>query len=986
MKLSRAIIYGFGKWVDDEIDFSDSICIYGENESGKSTIHQFILFMLFGMPPKQREFYRPKTGAQIGGRLMISDVDGDFIIERLDTIRNGNARCFTPDGAEHDESWLKERLKGMTIESYQSIYSFSALDLHTITKMKEEDLGEILLGIGLSGSTEIHAVEKKLDQRLGDLFKPYGRKPVINQQLEKLDKHFSSLQEFKANEGTYRIKKEEEEALDSKLNNLKDSLTKDKKHLIELEKQLQALPFLQDYEMYQSRLNNYEVDSTFPENGVNRLEELKQSFIPFKSELAILNENQEKYEQKILQIKEQQMESPVYEKAEALLKLKLRYTEYKNELDRVEATLNQKQAKLESEINRLNVGLKREHLAQMSFPFHLEKLWVQLKEKSDQLKREWEEIKTEENQLKQARNYIFNEIQELEEQLLPENEVQMLRSEISNHQEQYLLEKLHSEANLQRKGWREKRLKKEKQMTVFLIISMLIAAAAGGLAIFSDNSLFFDLMVIILVIGFGQWMWGKYHLKEMDHMIGMESGSHAERIVSKSEISKIEEQLAYQNQLLSELSNLEERLKDNDKIRLHNNDRAKAIAVKKEKLHEQVEIQRKNYPFLRNVDITYWQELFHAIKYLLELHQEISEVIHNVEHLHQQIGHYQTELNQFFKERGWDVPEQIEAQLELLESQVKKQQELERTLYQYTEELTDNHNSREEVIQKIRAYENEMKGLFHIANVTNEEEYYLKAKCQEEEREWKEALERTILQLERILPKGEWRKLIEKELDEKTLEWEIDVVKRDIQQKENELDIVNQQLADSHASLSLLESSNSYSTSLHQFEMEQDELNKLAEEWAVLKTAKEVLLKTKRAYRENYLSRVVDKTSTYFCKLTGNKYSRVYAPAEKEYFQVESENGVRYMVHELSKGTIDQLYISLRLAISEAMSEHHRLPFIVDDAFIHFDSIRTTRMVEIMEEISTRQQVILFTCKDQVTNAVDSMNVLRLSQAQEQLK
>src|SRR5690625_6732078 len=73
LKLMRATIYGFGSWVDDTVDFSgDSyICIYGENESGKSTLQHFILFMLFGLPPKMRSFYRPKSSSKLGGRLKL---------------------------------------------------------------------------------------------------------------------------------------------------------------------------------------------------------------------------------------------------------------------------------------------------------------------------------------------------------------------------------------------------------------------------------------------------------------------------------------------------------------------------------------------------------------------------------------------------------------------------------------------------------------------------------------------------------------------------------------------------------------------------------------------------------------------------------------------------------------------------------------------------------------------------------------------------
>ena len=80
---------------------------------------------------------------------------------------------------------------------------------------------------------------------------------------------------------------------------------------------------------------------------------------------------------------------------------------------------------------------------------------------------------------------------------------------------------------------------------------------------------------------------------------------------------------------------------------------------------------------------------------------------------------------------------------------------------------------------------------------------------------------------------------------------------------------------------------------------------------------------------------------------------------------------MRYNVNELSKGTIDQLYISLRLAVGEIMSDKYRMPFIIDDGFVHFDAIRTKRIVKIIEAISVNQQVIIFTCKRQVADALN---------------
>ena len=97
-------------------------------------------------------------------------------------------------------------------------------------------------------------------------------------------------------------------------------------------------------------------------------------------------------------------------------------------------------------------------------------------------------------------------------------------------------------------------------------------------------------------------------------------------------------------------------------------------------------------------------------------------------------------------------------------------------------------------------------------------------------------------------------------------------------------------------------------------------------------------------------------------------------------FQVESIDNIRYTVNELSQGTIDQLYVALRLAISEIMSEKHGLPFVIDDAFVHFDSIRIKKMIAILQQVSEKQQVILFTCRQEIASAVTEMKQIDITE------
>ena len=62
-----------------------------------------------------------------------------------------------------------------------------------------------------------------------------------------------------------------------------------------------------------------------------------------------------------------------------------------------------------------------------------------------------------------------------------------------------------------------------------------------------------------------------------------------------------------------------------------------------------------------------------------------------------------------------------------------------------------------------------------------------------------------------------------------------------------------------------------------------------------------------------------------------------------------------------SDGTMDQLYLALRLAVSEELTPD--APLILDDALVRFDDTRMKSALEILRTAAERKQVILFTCQ-----------------------
>lgn len=67
---------------------------------------------------------------------------------------------------------------------------------------------------------------------------------------------------------------------------------------------------------------------------------------------------------------------------------------------------------------------------------------------------------------------------------------------------------------------------------------------------------------------------------------------------------------------------------------------------------------------------------------------------------------------------------------------------------------------------------------------------------------------------------------------------------------------------------------------------------------------------------------------------------------------------------ELSSGTLDQLYLAARFALTEILIPGKNLPIFMDDPFTHFDSERRTRVLELCKKLSEKHQILIFTCFD----------------------
>mgnify|MGYP001295782516 CR=1 FL=1 len=132
----------------------------------------------------------------------------------------------------------------------------------------------------------------------------------------------------------------------------------------------------------------------------------------------------------------------------------------------------------------------------------------------------------------------------------------------------------------------------------------------------------------------------------------------------------------------------------------------------------------------------------------------------------------------------------------------------------------------------------------------------------------------------------------------------------------------------------------------------------LQEEIEALVLAYRELQAAVRDYHATYRERLEDAASRYFARMTARPGRRVTLDQDFRVGVVEPD-GTPVPPEQLSQGARDQLYWALRVAIADLVAADARLPFLLDDPFVHWDDGRLAQVREILGELAREGQVVL---------------------------
>ena len=93
-----------------------------------------------------------------------------------------------------------------------------------------------------------------------------------------------------------------------------------------------------------------------------------------------------------------------------------------------------------------------------------------------------------------------------------------------------------------------------------------------------------------------------------------------------------------------------------------------------------------------------------------------------------------------------------------------------------------------------------------------------------------------------------------------------------------------------------------------------------------------------------------------------------------EKFQVTVDDDRQLLLpQQLSAGTVDQIYFSVRMAVSQ-MIFSEPMPLILDDSFALYDDERLKNTLRWLAEQKAFSQILIFTCHHREAEMLQSLN------------
>ena len=138
--------------------------------------------------------------------------------------------------------------------------------------------------------------------------------------------------------------------------------------------------------------------------------------------------------------------------------------------------------------------------------------------------------------------------------------------------------------------------------------------------------------------------------------------------------------------------------------------------------------------------------------------------------------------------------------------------------------------------------------------------------------------------------------------------------------------------------------------------------------WRILAVTCRLLENIRTSYERERQPETLKEASGYLARLTQGRYCRVWTPLGEKTLRVDDADGHSLPVESLSRGTREQLFLSLRLALAASYARRGAaLPMVLDDVLVNFDADRATAAAEVLRDFAAAgHQLLVCTCHEHI--------------------
>jgi uncharacterized protein YhaN len=1008
MKINAMQIDGFGAWSHLKVEgLSEGINVfYGPNEAGKTTLLQFVRSMLYGVSAERQRYLPPVHGGQPGGWVDIAGPNGRFQVSRhQETTPEGvvgeQLTLTAPDGMRQGEHFLRVLLCNVDEAIFNNVFAVGLGEMQELGTLSDTEAAELLYNL-TAGLDRISLVEvmRELENSRNRILDANGKTCLVTQWLAEREKLRSEIEELAALSRRFGHLVIERNEIDGDVARWQEEINRIERQAVVVELALVLRERWGRRAALEQQIASLGSLKPMPENAVERLDQIQER----------LKTRQQKIEELATQreaLKEEYAELTINEslwrqaaRIEAFKEQGPWIAQLQSQISEIEAEIAGVEFQLGEECERLGLGSKGAAL-----PTFSSKKLAALRSPAKAMRQCRQQREEASQAATSASENAASLHQQIESALTARNErdlpgaldragnaVLQLRRRVQIDERLDQLARYQNEMEE-----RNRKLTNRQVLPAWVLMGIGAVFVLGVMllltGLFMPTSVTGSLGLTLALLGLaGSGVAGgayvvlnRANTQQLDasqKQLGVlqlqvqqtrEDRDHLDAQLPRGNGSASSRLQAAERELaeLEELTPLETR---RNAARQDAETAAKRLAAVEEEVKAAGRRWRQSVAAAglpENLTIKQVRRFMQRAERIGEMQRRLKQRKEELGRRKQEIDSVASKIAQLAADGGVSLSgtnpiEHLQQLSEAIgrqeaafarreavrrearkirEAQVKQEEGVSRLKHRRHALLLEAGVEDEREFRNLAARYAEVESLYHDRNaLTREIQAALASHCSEDG--IRQQLEDVSVPLETR------REGLQQRLDSLRQQLHGRLEKRGQLAEQINTLAADRQLANKHLELAMLEK----------------RLHDAVQRWQVLAVTCRVLELIRTTYEQQRQPETLCEASGYLERMTRGRYCRVWTPLGESVLRVDDSDGHSLPVEVLSRGTREQLFLCLRLALTSCYARRGAaLPLVLDDVLVNFDSERAKSAAAVLCDFAAQgHQLLVFTCHEHV--------------------